>query len=454
MRRLIWIIGIVGAVCAAPAQVWEKLITEGMTYRMEVDKSTPRVIHGLRLSLGSKVTSKPEVGNLALFATDLYGSKQTISQLVRQTGAIAGINADFFGKTNSPIGFMSQDGQLVSGPYKNRSVWGWNHTVAESGFVTFKCTVKGAFSEAFEVDVVNRETIGGEIILYTSKAAATKAKLPCTQLLLKIAIGNLTPSQAAIVDVERVVRDQAEIAVPEGYVVLCAGGTKQSVLDAFKVGDRLTINFEAKGFDWTKITNAVGGGPQLVRNKRPKVDWDRQGFTAEFARKRHPRTAIGKTASGELWLVAIDGRQAMSDGATLDEAAAIMIRLGCVEAINLDGGGSTTFNLLGLTLNRPSDGTERPVANGIVVFGEPVIRNYTEPKVVGPDKLVVGKPMTFKVFDKNGVMVPNVAVIWAATGSAWIDQGGMVYPQKAGTVTVSAWIGGKVYTTNVIVNPG
>lgn len=451
MRRLIAVLGLVSVTVCSHAQVWEKLITEGMTYRMEVDKSTPRVIHALRLSLGSKVTSKPEVGNLSLFATDQQGGRTSISQLVKQTGAIAGINADFFGRTNDPIGFMSQDGQLVSTPYKNRSVWAWNHVVAESGFVSFKGTVKGPSGESIELDGVNQETGGGEVILYTSKATMTKAKKPTTQLLLKVASGVLGPSNDATLEVQKVVKDQADIPIPNGQVALVAAGTKQSLLESFHEGDRLSVKLNALGFDWTKIQHAVGGGPQLVRNGTSNVDWDRQGFTAEFAKKRHPRTAIGKTAKGDLWLVAIDGRQSMSDGATLEEAAAIMLRLGCVEAINLDGGGSTTFNLFGMTLNRPSDGYERAVASGIVIFGEPVAKPVAEPKIVGPDTLTVGKPVTFKVFDKNGAAVSNRNIIWATTGDGWVDQGGMVRPLKSGTITVYAWVAGQIVTTNVLV---
>ncbi len=452
MRRLTGIAIVLGLVCAGPAQVWEKLITEGMTYRMEVDKSTPRVIHALRLSLGSKVKPKPEVGSLALFATEQSGGRQTISQLVKQAGAIGGVNADFFGRTNAPIGFMVQDGQLVSIPFKNRSVWGWSQNAATSGVVTFRGTVRGPVSDSFEIDGVNQETGGGEVILYTSKAAITKAKAPCTQLVFRVVSGTFKPTDEVVGEIERIVRDMPEISVPEGRAVLVAGGSKQNLLDGFRQGDRLTIRLDAKGFDWSRIEQSVGGGPQLVKNGRSAVDWDYQGFKADFAKKRHPRTAIGSTVKGDLWLVAVDGRQSMSDGATLDEMAAIMVRLGCVEAINLDGGGSTTFNLFGLTLNRPSDGVERQVSNGVLVFGDPIIRNVSEPKVVGPEKLTVGKPAAFKVFDKNGATVPNKNVLWSATGDAWIDQGGMVYPLKAGTVTVSAWVGGQVIASNIVIS--
>ena len=82
-----------------------------------------------------------------------------------------------------------------------------------------------------------------------------------------------------------------------------------------------------------------------------------EGFPpGSFVAARHPRTAVGRTAEGDVWLVAVDGRSPVSVGASLPELAAIMRRLGCVEAMNLDGGGSTTLAAMGLTVNRPSDG--------------------------------------------------------------------------------------------------
>lgn len=84
--------------------------------------------------------------------------------------------------------------------------------------------------------------------------------------------------------------------------------------------------------------------------------------------RRHPRSAIGWNDRW-LYLVEVDGRQGgLSVGMTFPELAAYLVRLGCREAVNLDGGGSSTLWLLGRVMNSPSDGMERPVANGLVVI--------------------------------------------------------------------------------------
>jgi len=74
-----------------------------------------------------------------------------------------------------------------------------------------------------------------------------------------------------------------------------------------------------------------------LRDGGTVVDWEAEKFKDVFALKRHPRTALGKTKNGDIWLVSVEGRQPQSDGATLAELSDIMKRLGCTDAINLDG---------------------------------------------------------------------------------------------------------------------
>ena len=74
------------------AQTWDKFLAPGFTYRMEVDTSIPRIINAIRYSPQSKaVWAKPELGKLKVFADDVYKGRQTISELVKQAGAIAGV---------------------------------------------------------------------------------------------------------------------------------------------------------------------------------------------------------------------------------------------------------------------------------------------------------------------------------------------------------------------------
>ncbi|MBR6423602.1 MAG: phosphodiester glycosidase family protein [Bacteroidales bacterium] len=93
----------------------------------------------------------------------------------------------------------------------------------------------------------------------------------------------------------------------------------------------------------------------------------------KFNTNRHPRTAVGRRADGTVLLVTADGRNAKAAGLSMLELQQVMAALGCVDAINLDGGGSTTMVVRGVVVNHPSDNKrfdalgERPVANAIIV---------------------------------------------------------------------------------------
>ncbi len=102
---------------------------------------------------------------------------------------------------------------------------------------------------------------------------------------------------------------------------------------------------------------------------KARVTADEEGFFGSYLRDQHPRTAAGRTADGALILMVVDGRQAESRGATLDELATLMLDVGAVDALNLDGGGSSTLVVNGMLVNRPAGGTaEREVMSALVTF--------------------------------------------------------------------------------------
>lgn len=138
----------------------------------------------------------------------------------------------------------------------------------------------------------------------------------------------------------------------------------------------LSSTFPAVAENWNPYT-AIGGAPVLIKNAKIVFD-----FTTTTSGKymtnyellqtdifsstiRPPRTVIGNTADNKLILFICDGRQSHSDGATMLELAQIMKALGCVNALNLDGGGSSAMVANGILLNKPSDGSERAVASTV-----------------------------------------------------------------------------------------
>ncbi len=99
---------------------------------------------------------------------------------------------------------------------------------------------------------------------------------------------------------------------------------------------------------WEGAVNAIAGYPSLVSEGAARVE---PSDSSSFQTSRHPRTALGTTADGSVLLVAVDGRTVSSAGMTVTELAALMVELGAVDAINLDGGGSTTAWVSGAWLD-------------------------------------------------------------------------------------------------------
>lgn len=134
-----------------------------------------------------------------------------------------------------------------------------------------------------------------------------------------------------------------------------------------------TATFPTGGAAWAPQT-AIGGGPLLVKNQQKVADYDPEVFQDDIAKSYAPRTAIGYTADGKFIAMVVDGRQTHSRGVSLQVLADLMTELGCVEVLNLDGGGSSAMVAgNGIVLNKPSDGTERVVPTALMLVAGPEV---------------------------------------------------------------------------------
>lgn len=136
------------------------------------------------------------------------------------------------------------------------------------------------------------------------------------------------------------------------------------------------LGFPEGGQIWD-VQEAIGGGPGLLLNGKINITATQEGFGGSVLSSRHPRTAVGSYVQNKrpyLVLFVVDGRQPEhSMGMTLPELAQTMKDLGCTQAINLDGGGSTTFVVKSQVLNTPSDGRERSVTSVFSLVPAPIL---------------------------------------------------------------------------------
>lgn len=453
MRRLTTVI-VLATSALSFGQSWEKLVAPGLTYRMEIDSKTPRVIHALRWSFTApSLFARSEVSQMRLYGAPGAEAKETTSSIVKKSKAIAGINGDFFPASGEPLGTMVRDGQLLSRPYPGRPAFAWGPS--SQAFVTLDWQGDVSFDsgQPRQLQGINEDLQDDRLVLYTDGAAEVRSNGPSTYLVLEMDNPQAAPNSVNRGWVTEVLRGQTSYKIKKGQYVIAMQGPGSASLTNTTVGTAVRITMRTSGLDWASFDNAIGGGPSLLRGGKFVDDGAAGNFGKTFLENRHPRTAIGRTPQGDIWLVTVDGRQPMSAGCSIREIADLMLTFGCTDAINLDGGGSTTLSLFGEVLNRPSDGTERRISNALLIFGP----TYSSPgetvTIEGAANLTGTANAPYRLLGADGNAIPNREVLWSAMGpGGWIDQSGTFRPLPAGgTATIRAFSRGSVASINVKV---
>jgi len=167
--------------------------------------------------------------------------------------------------------------------------------------------------------------------------------------------------------------DDVSFIIGVGAVTNAAAGIKVAALP--RDGDlpsRGGADVDRTAWTWGRMTEALGGGPRLLADGVITMDAVEDGFDPGFVNYPNPRTAVGLSADGKhMIIVAVDGRQSISRGVSLNDLAVILQRYGASDAMNLDGGGSTAMAIAGLTVDSPGGtGSERPVADMLVISSD------------------------------------------------------------------------------------
>ena len=211
---------------------------------------------------------------------------------------------------------------------------------------------------------LNARRTNDAAVLYTAAIGnATRTKGGVEYVLERTNNGLWLPLRVGQVYEARVraVQTTGNSALDRESMVLSIGPELVPRVPALQPGATLRIIMETiPDLSGTEI--AIGGGPALIRDE--KVETMERKAWLHF---RHPRTAMGWNRT-HFFLVEVDGRQSdLSVGMTLQELAEYMLKLGCEQAMNLDGGGSATLWTLGSVRNSPSEGQERPAPNALVI---------------------------------------------------------------------------------------
>ncbi len=290
-------------------------------------------------------------------------------------GPVAAVNGDFYQRDRAyagdPRGLQILDGDRVSAPVGGVAFWpdaaGQLH--ATNVVSRFQVAWPDGTATAFGL---NQDRAPDALVLYTQAIGASTRTAGGRELVLEATSGSgggvLTPGtdvQARVVEV----RDAGDTTMKPGWFVLSAGPQLLKTLPEPAVGATLRIS-TATIPALRDVRTALSGGPVLVGDgKALKIQPPQSGsYESSSMTERHPRSAIGWDAR-HFYLVEVDGRQEqISVGMTLEELAEHMARIGCTDAMNLDGGGSATLWCSGKIRNSPCDGRERAIANALVVL--------------------------------------------------------------------------------------
>jgi exopolysaccharide biosynthesis protein len=304
----------------------------------------------------SKASLAPQ---LAVGDGDGFGL-EPVGSIARRSRALAAINGSFFSpKGGEPIGLLVLDGQIISSSYINRSVFGIRHdgTCFIDNARLLAAVRLEREDKVFIANGVNQNATRDQIVLYTPHYGRRTRTVPDPSRREFAISSDGTVLAAATGNME----------IPRnGYVLSGQGKAIWNLKKFIRIGDRAMVYSELNGL-WRGVKYAIGGGPTLVERGNVNVTAKQERFGPQIASGRAPRTAIGYLGAKEVVLVTVDGRQSHSVGMTLYELARYMREIGAMDAINLDGGGSTTLVVGGRTMNRPSGGHERPVNNALLL---------------------------------------------------------------------------------------
>lgn len=312
----------------------------------------PLVINFLEVDL-----THPLVELRAVLAQDTIVGRERVSSMASRSQALAAANSVYFAADGRPLGILAVDGELVSEPFAARTALGLGSNHSEIAAVRLESQVLRLDGQRMDVSGINRPRGADELIVYTP-VYGESTNTNVYGLDAAVENGIVTAVRAG------------SLPIPaDGYVVSGHGSARQ-FLESVAVGQALhwDIQMDPPWLDHG-ISHIIGGGPRLLRDGELDITGEEERFQRDILLGRAPRTALGITGEGGLLIVTVNGRKpGISVGMTLEELAAYMLELGAVDAMNLDGGGSTTMVIRDRVLNIPSDGVERPVSSSLVII--------------------------------------------------------------------------------------
>ncbi|MCC7308549.1 MAG: phosphodiester glycosidase family protein [Acidobacteria bacterium] len=358
-----------------------RTVHDGVEYAQVIRKlgSDPVKINLLRLDLKKVRLDVHHAMDAAI------GTEKT-SSIATRHGAIAAINAGFFRLDSSKFagdsaGVLKIDNELLSESLNDRIAIGIENGKSKTSVMFEHIQYRKAIAYndiSRRIDGVNRQPKPQELVVFTSGLNTPIDEKLHTEIVLE-ECSNFCKRAS-------VLETHGGLTVPDGgyIIVFGAEADKEYMVNYFERTANQRSNYPTFLFDVAQLHDKPGklaekfrkyaeditnGVSRLIRKGKIDITWEQEKAGKAFAETRHPRTAVAKLKGGKFLMITVDGRQpGVSVGMNLQELAEYLLSLGAVDAMNLDGGGSTTMFLDGKVINTPSDKEgERKIGDAILV---------------------------------------------------------------------------------------
>lgn len=436
-------------------------------------------VHVIKVDLNDPYVKLNAMNGTAGVVTD----RSSVLNMAKNSGAVAGVNADFFQTSSSdgdPMGAEITDGKLLTSPMQLSGMFMFGVTADKTPVIDrfiFEGQVTAQDGAKFTLAGLNKSS-------YTPEAAdGTKSTLPshvnAMYMYTSAWLDSSRPADASYATptevlvrggvVEQISQGAALQLTPpaDGYILRTHGAAAQFIRDHVAVGQPLQANYTLKSvssgqtIDPASFAMMVGGHTILVNDGQP-APFSR-GTASISGSTPRSRTAVGYGKDMKTVYIVTTEDSGTSSGMTLAELQKALVSIGVWKAVNLDGGGSTTMvdrPLGDMTpvLSHPTDfgTTQRLVSNGIGVYTTAPKGDIRGIKASGSGTLFIGQPVTYalKAYDTyyNPLDASGLAPTWSADKPLGSFSGNTFLPVKSGSanITVKSGSASDTMAINVI----
>jgi hypothetical protein len=437
LRKLL-IAGVFATLVVAPRGAAQPtLLMPGVTYERQVELTLhgPVVVH---------VLTAPRPGGLwslsPVLSNDVIPDKEGLTELQQRAeaagaGMLAGVNGDVSAADGRPRGILMRGGGLDHSPRGDRSSIGIDSTGAlRVQRVTLLGTWQGS-GQRRPFTAVNDAPGTNGVSLYTPAWGASTPSAPGAFEAVIDPFPRPTPNRELAGPVTSVSTNGGTAIPPDGAVLVARGPAAERLETEAPVGQQARIRLILRP-DWTGVTDALGGGPLLVRNGIGVFN-AREVFPVGQLVLRQPRSAVGQLGDGRIVLVTVDGGgPGYSTGLTNFELAQTLVRLGAVTGAALESGPASAMAFDGQLLSRPlAPGGGEPVAEGLFVAYSGVYAPPPTEPVLSPNQDGAADQVTL-AYRVTRASTVNVSLTGPAGATAYSSSG----PVAAGTYPLT-WNG-------------